>query len=168
MFRTIIFSCLLFLSQAAFCQYLPGEVQKVAADSSWYLNLDAYQKQELEQWIANYNKAIDYYNGNDFESANFYFEKGLGRSVKELFSKSFWTGSTKNNSTTELSENIYFFKYICYLHIPNIEMKELERGFNKVKTHCPPPLTRIAITKTDEYNAPKKKNQQINYKQFLE
>ena len=166
MYKGIFLTLILLLSEFAFSQYLPGEVQKITPDSSWNAKLDVYQQQGLMDWIENYNKGVDYYNGNDFESANFYFEKVLRRSIKELFSKSFWTSASKNNLTVELNENIYFFRYIGYLKLDQLPRKDLEKAFHKVKTHCPPVVTRIAVAKTEEYNSDKKKSKRIDYKQF--
>lgn len=168
--RTYMFCFfLILLSNLLYSQYLPGEVDTVKIDSSWYAKLDMYQQQGLSDWIVNYNKAVGYYNADDFESANFYFEKVLRRSLKELFSKSFWTSATKNNLTVELNENIYLFRYIGYLKINTLPIKELERAFNKVRSHCPPALIRIAIEETKAFNAAqRKKKDRINYQQFLD
>lgn len=166
--KTIFLGLLLLGCHFVWAQYLPGEAEKVTIDSSWYSKLDTYQQQGLEEWIENYNKGVEYYNLSDFESANFYFEKVLRRSIKELFTKGFWTGATKNNSTVELNENIYFFKYVGYLRMNVLPVKELERGFNKVKSHCPPTMTRIAVELTKEYNQTRKKKDRIDYLKFYD
>ena len=163
MLKVFFISLIFLFSETAFSQYLPGEVQKVNTDSSWYSKLDVYQQQGLEEWIVNYNKGVDYYNSKDFESANFYFEKVLRRSPKELFSKTFWTGATKNNLTVQLNESIYFFRYIGYLNLAQLPRRDLEKAFNKVKSHCPPILVRIAISKTEEYNATRRNGGKIDY-----
>lgn len=161
----LFFLCV--FSLLCFSQSPTDAPQKITTDSSWSKGLDFYEQQRLDDWIENYNKGVDYYIAKDYESANFYFEKVLRNSPKEIFTKSFWVGASHNNLTQELDQKIYFYKYIGYLKLGKLPVKDLGKAFNKVQSHCPPVWVRVAVTATEEYNATKRKKDKIDYEKFL-
>jgi hypothetical protein len=47
--------------------------------------MDNISRQLYEEHIGYYNKAVDYYNLNNFESAYFYFNKAFRQNVVDAF-----------------------------------------------------------------------------------
>ena len=159
----------IFFSLHCYCQNLVDQVENIVVDSTWSKNLNNYELTQLKDWIDYYNKGADYYNSKDYESAIFYFDKVLRNSPKEIFTKSFWVGASHNNLTKELDQKIYFYKYMGYLKLDKLPVKDLSRAFNKVQSHCPPVWVRLAVSATEKYNSTRRKRKdRIDYQKFLD
>lgn len=114
-------------------------------DSAYFNRLDNIVQHLYIENMGFYNKAIDYYNAKDYESAYFYFNKAFHDKFKV-------------KPGNDVLQNKALYAFLSLLKIANPQWKEIQKMGKEVSKECDPEHKRIAKEAYAEYKKTAKPN----------
>jgi Ca2+-binding EF-hand superfamily protein len=104
-------------------------------DQAYFDQMDNISKQLYEEHIGYYNKAVDYYNLNNFENAYFYFNKAFRQS---MFSK------VKIKVGNDIFQNKAFYTFMSIIRIKKAKSGDVRNAWQLVDDVCDPNRKQVA------------------------